>query len=371
MRFASPSWLYLLMLVPVVYWVLIEQQKIRRQRFTRFADPAVWEAIAPELDFEARLRKERAWLIAVFFLILALARPQWGKIEETVKATGLDALVVLDVSKSMEAEDVVPSRLKKAKHLIRTISERIQGDRMGVVAFAGSSYLACPLTTDLGYVNESVSIMNPDMIQNQGTDVGIALETAMKALERGGEEAGGPKDRPSASKAVIVLSDGEDHEQGGIDQARKLKESGIRLYVVGIGTEKGGPIPVRDDAGQLHGYKRSRTGDAVVTSFKPDYLMNVAQAGDGKYWTATPAETEVDELVHDLGGLARGEYTERKIVTYQERYQFPLAFAVVFLIQEWSLAARKIIREKRSRRKNAPSEVRGVASTAGPLTIGV
>ncbi len=163
------------------------------------------------------------------------------------------------------------------------------------------------------------------------------------------------------------MSDGEDHEQGAIDQARKLKEAGVRLYVVGIGTEKGGPIPVRDDMGQLHGYKRSRTGEAVVTSFKPDYLMNVAQAGEGKYWSATPAETEIDELVHDLGGLTRGEYTERKIVTYQERYQFPLAFAIVFLIQEWSLAARKQVRERRQRRDTA----RGLAPAGAPLTIGV
>lgn len=343
MTFANPSWLYLIPVLPVAYWILHRQQAVRKKRFAQFADPAVWERIAPELDWEARTRKERAWLVSVFFLVLALARPQWGKHEEVIKATGLDALVVLDVSRSMEVEDVVPSRLKKAKHMIRSILERMQGDRVGLVTFAGSSYLACPLTTDLGYVGETLAIAGPDQIQNQGTDIAIALETAQKALDRGSEEANQPKGQLSASKAVILISDGEDHELSGVDAGRKLREAGIRLYVIGVGSEKGGPIPMRDDTGRLHGHKKSRSGEAVVSTFKPDYLMTVAKAGDGRYWTATPSEIEVDELVKDLGGLTRGDFTERKVVTYEDRYQYPLALALVFLLQEWTLAARKIL----------------------------
>jgi Ca-activated chloride channel family protein len=345
-RFVSPQWLWALLAVAAFYAAVVWDQRRRREQFGRFASPAVWKAIAPELDWDARLRKARALTAALAFLVLALARPQWGTHEEIVKVTGLDVMVVLDVSNSMETEDVVPSRLKKARHLIRSLLDRMSGDRVGVVAFAASSYVACPLTTDLDYVREQVEILSPQLVVNQGTDIGIGLETAARALDRGAEEApGDAKDAQNApaSRVVILISDGEDHEEKALEGAARLKEAGVRLYVFGVGTQKGGPIPTRDDQGKLHGYKRDRLGNPVVSTFKPDALMQVAASASGRYWNVTPEEPELEELLADLGALDRSEFAERRFVIYEDRFQFPLALAVILVFLELCLPARLLM----------------------------
>ncbi len=346
MKFVYPGWLWALTFLPLVYLFLRHQQKSRVLKFSKTIHPSLWSRVAPELEPGALFRKARLALIALAFVFLALARPQWGRQEEIVKVDGLDIMLVLDVSNSMLVEDVVPSRIKKAKHLIRNLVEALKGDRVGAVAFAASAFVACPLTTDFQYFLETLEILGPSVVTNQGTDIGIALETALQSLERGAEEGGdGSANRPDlASKAVVLISDGEDQEQGALDAARMLKSKGIRFYTLGVGTEKGGPIPVRDESGVLHGHKR-HGNETVVSSFDPKALMQVASVAGGKYWSVTPSESELEELLGDLGKLNRSENAERRIVTYQERYQWPLAVAVFLFFLEFSMPARKILRE--------------------------
>jgi Ca-activated chloride channel family protein len=341
MRFANPGWLWFLLVLPLFAWWFRSLHQRRLKDLSGFVDPALWPGVVPEFDPLARLRRQQVWLVAVFFLVLALARPQWGRIEETVRASGLDVVLALDVSQSMDVEDIAPSRIKKARHMMQGLIDRLQGDRLALVAFAGSAYLACPLTTDAGYVAETLSVLSPRLIQNQGSDLGIALDTAARALDRGGEESKLPRGSESASKAVVVFSDGEDHQPGALEQARLLKERGIRLYVIGLGSEKGGPIPLRDEGGRLLGFKKDAAGAQVVSSFRPRHLSAVAQEGGGKYFPATPSESEVEEIVSDLGRMTRGDYAERRVVSYQERYQLPLLLAVFFILTEWSLALAK------------------------------
>ena len=187
MKFANAQWLWALLVLPIFYLIAFWSLKRRKRDFGKFAHEKVWSAIVPELDWNAGFRKSRYWLIALMFAILSLARPQWGTHEETVKVTGLDLMIAFDISNSMEVEDITPSRIKKAKHLVRTILDRLQGDRVGLVGFAGSAYVACPLTTDFGYVSETLDILSPKSVTNQGTDIGIALETASRAVLRGAE----------------------------------------------------------------------------------------------------------------------------------------------------------------------------------------
>lgn len=340
MKFAASEWLWALLGLPLLYALMLWGVKRRKRRFERFARQEMWNAIVPELDWSARLRKGRVMLLALAFVLLALARPQWGSHEETVRVSGLDLMLVLDISNSMEVEDVTPSRLKKAKHAIRTLVGRLGGDRVGIVAFAASSYVACPLTTDLDYVMESLDILTPNMVLNQGTDIGVGLETALNALERGAEELKATENQEkNSSRAVVLISDGEDHQNQAVETAKKLKEKGIKLYVLGVGTQKGGPVPIRDDAGQLHGYKKDRKGNAVVSTFSPDALMAVATSAGGRYWNVTVDESEVDEILEDTGALSRSDYAERRFVVYEERFQFPLAVAVLLFLVEFSLAA--------------------------------
>ncbi len=342
MRFGSPHWLWLLPFLAAGLGFLLWEIRQRRKRLSLFAAPSVWKVIVPELSWVALRRKVILSALALMLGVVALARPQWGRHEETVQVTGLDVMIALDLSSSMEVEDVVPSRLKKAKHLVRTLLDRLDGDRVGVVAFAGSTYVACPLTTDLDYAYETIDVMTPKMVVNQGTDVGLALETAVKALERGAEEPGKRESMPTQSKVVILISDGEDHEKHLEDGARLIKEAGAKLYVFGVGTQKGGPIPLRDDRGQLEGYKKSG-GSPVISSFDPDALTRLASLAGGRYWNVTVGEAEVDDLLQDMGALSRGDYAERKVVTYQDRYQWPLALALILLLVEISLPARRIL----------------------------
>jgi Ca-activated chloride channel family protein len=344
MRFAAPQWFWALWLVPLFIAVLFWNVRRRKARMKRFADPSIWERIAPEMDWNASLKKGIIAALAFGFAVFALARPQWGKQEEVVKLSGLDVMMVLDVSNSMEVEDVVPSRLKKAKHVIRSLLERLDGDRVGIVAFAESSYLASPLTTDLGYIDETLDVLTPKSVLNQGTDIGTAIDTAVRALDRAAEEEKHEGAQDSGkSRVVLLLSDGEDHEDQLQKAAKELRASGAQFYVLGVGTEKGGPIPVRDDSGQLFGYKRDRKGQPIVSAFHPDSLKKLAADAGGQYWTITPGEGEANTILADIGALNRTEFAERRVVSYNEHFQIPLALAIALLFLEASLPARKIL----------------------------
>ncbi len=343
MKFFAPHWLWSLLILPLLYGILLFDEKRRQNQFAQFADRKIWSLISPEMIPDFRLKKARYFLASLAFAILALARPQFGTHEESVKVSGLDIMVALDVSNSMEVEDVVPSRLQKARHVIRSLVNHLDGDRVGVVAFAGSSYVASPLTTDLYYLVDTVQMLGPKMIQNQGTDVGSALETAYKALERGGEEVSTTSNTIVPSHVILLISDGEDHEANAIQIAEKLKEKATKLYVLGVGTESGGPIPIKDEAGKTLGFKKDRTGKTIVSTFRPTFLQELAKAADGKYWNVTPSEGEVQDLLQELGRLTRGDYAERRFVVYEDRYQIPLAIAIILLILEISVPARKIL----------------------------
>jgi hypothetical protein len=348
MKFLHPHWFWaILVLVPIFIGILWDERQ-RKARFTRFAAEATWKALAPEVDFGARIRKLFLWSLAMVFAIIALTRPQWGTHQETAKVSGMDVMFVLDISNSMEVEDVIPSRIKKSKHLIKSMADRIQGDRVGLVTFAASAAVSCPLTTDSSYMLGVMDLMTPAMAATQGTDIGLGLETARRSMDRGAEEAPAAAGA-QASHAIVLISDGEDWEDAAIDAARKIRESGMKLYVFGVGTQKGGPIPDRDENGNLTTYKKDRKGDPIVSTFHPDTLMQIASAGGGRYWNASDNEAEVDEWLQDVAGMSRSEFDERTYVVFEDRFQYPLFIAVMLMLIEMMMPARKIIAgEKRS-----------------------
>ncbi|MCM0605122.1 MAG: VWA domain-containing protein [Xanthomonadaceae bacterium] len=304
--------------------------KANQKLAEKWIGSGLWEKVL--VGFQPGKRKSRfsLLLISVAFALLALARPQWGQHEETVRVTGLDIFFVLDVSNSMNVEDVAPSRLKKAQHVMRSIIERLKGDRVGVVLFAGSANLVSPLTTDHGYVLELIPTFTPEMVNTQGTDIGSALELAGSAIERGAVD---PTRSEQASKVVILISDGEDLEESALIGGDVIKKLGVRFIALGVGTEKGGPIPLRDEKGNLSGYKKD--GSTPVTShFKPDALKKLVSHVEGQYYDVTPSESEVDEIISEIGAMSRGEFQERKTITYIDRFQIPLAIAILFLVIE-------------------------------------
>ena len=345
MTFVSPQWLWLLVLVPLYYGLVLFEQAKRSEKLEKFARQAVWAKLIPERDPVLGQRKGLLMGLLFALIIFALARPQWGYHEETVQIAGLDIMLVLDLSNSMETEDIVPTRLKKAKHLVKSLVDHLNGDRIGIVAFAGSAYVAVPLTTDLDYVLDTLEIQSPRMIQNQGTNIGMGLETALRSLERGAQEDSSGSQSHLASRVIILISDGEDFEDEAIQAAAKIKESGIRLYAFGVGTKKGGPVPVRDENGSTQGFKRDRSGQPVISSFQPEFLIKVASEAGGKYWDISASEGELNELIQDLGGLERSDFSERKFLIYEERFQIPLFLAFLVLILELSLPSRRRVQK--------------------------
>ncbi len=341
--FLYPQWLTALAVIPFLFIGGRLLLADRMKRFGKFAEEPVWGKIAPELDWSLPRKKLFFWCLSLLFLFTALARPQWGESEEVLKTTGLDIMLVVDVSSSMMAEDVVPSRMKKAQHFIRRFLERAAGDRVGLVAFAGNSTLLSPLTTDLDYVAETSDTLSTDSVTAQGTDIGAGLETALKALERGAEDNSGKDTQAPISRSIVLISDGEDNEDRISEIVSSLKKENLKVYVFGLGTEKGGPIPVRDPEGQTVGFKRDRAGKTVVTVFNPASLQKLATDADGKFWRITPSENELDDLMSELSALSRGEFAEKRVTIRKERFQWPLGIALFLMFFELGLPSRRSV----------------------------
>ncbi|NDD92329.1 VWA domain-containing protein, partial [bacterium] len=232
MSFGAPQYLGWLLLPIILIGVLRWQMLRQNQEISKVIHPKLWSRVIPGWNPNARLNKAKIFCMALFFAFLALARPQLGEREEVISTSGVDVMIVLDVSRSMDVEDVMPSRMKKARHWVRSFLGRMDGNRVGLVAFASSTYVACPLTTDLDYVMESVDILGPEMIQNQGTDIGLALKTALQAIERGSENEETEESQKQNSRAVILISDGEDHEAAAESAASELRKRGVSLFVL-------------------------------------------------------------------------------------------------------------------------------------------
>lgn len=345
MSFVKPAllwgWVVLgLLAVGVIAYSLRADTRLRT-----WIKPEHWARVLPGYFPQGRLVRRVLLLLALAAALGALARPQWGERVEIASVTGMDLMVVLDLSNSMEVEDLSPSRLSRAKHWLRTFIAGLDGDRVGVVGFGSSAHVFVPLTQDLAFVQDQLQSLTPKMITNQGTDVGLALEVAAATLERGSENEVRPGgEDQSASHALILITDGEDHEGAAAEVAKKLKGMGVELYILGVGTERGGPVPVIDDSGQKVTYKKDRAGQPVVSRFSGKSLQEVASAAGGAYWNLTADEAEVTELLQRIGKLERGEIAEKKVVLKEDRYQWPLALAIALLLAEFFVPLHRKVR---------------------------
>jgi Ca-activated chloride channel family protein len=343
MRFGEESMLWCLVpwILALPLWIVLGRRALAA--FHRFVGPSVADRVVVGRSVKrARLRFALIW-VSVLFAIFAAARPQLSAREETVKSEGLDLVIALDVSRSMATEDVVPSRLKKAKHIIKGFLERMSSDRVGIVAFAGTAVPIAPLTSDYDYLRQILETVDETTISNQGTDIFEALTQAKKLIERGGvgDQSAGADAPPS--RAVIVLSDGEDTVGREKELGAVLKKSGIRVYSIGVGSLKGAPIPLRDDHDNLTGYKKDQGGTVVISKLASAALEAAAAAGGGRYYASSAGETEVDEILAELLTMDRTGGQSRKVLVFEEVFQYPLvvavALALLFLILSERVAA--------------------------------
>ncbi len=333
MRFADPAVLWGLAAVPLLALLVAYAGFCRRRALAAFSGG---EAHVPrfrgEVSGNRRAAKAMALLVAVTAAIVAAARPQWGQGTETITRKGIDLAIVLDTSKSMAAADVAPSRLARGVRAASSLLDRLEGDRIALVTFAGKSAVACPLTLDHEAVRLFLEAVDVEAVSVPGTALAAAIDAGIRAL-------GPPSSEGTLAKgrALIVISDGEDHE-GGVEGAiLAAKRAGVVIYGIGCGTDQGAPIP----QGESGAYKKDAQGKLVTTRLDERPLRSLAGETGGKYYRATGAEGEIDDIAKAFASMdASGSKTVLK-TRWVERFQIPLAFALFALILETLISDRR------------------------------
>lgn len=335
MRFFEPLYLLGILLIPVFgffFWWSIARKKAL---LARFGDMPLILRAASGISFARQAGKAALLLAAVLFLSLAAAKPQIGTHMEMVKREGVDVFIAVDVSKSMEAMDVRPgpiSRLTKAKQEIRSLitPERLKGDRVGLIAFAGEAFIQCPLTLDYSAARMFLDVIDPNLIPVQGTAIGDAIRKATKGFVQ--------KER--SHKVLILLTDGEDQDTDPLGAADEARKEGVRIYTVGIGSPDGEPIPIYNRQGDRVGFKKDDEGNVVVSKMDETMLQKIALATGGKYYRASPSELELDKIYDDISGMEKKELEGKLLLQYDDRFQWPLAAAMMFILWEFFLPER-------------------------------
>lgn len=366
-RFANPALLQLLWLCPLAFAAaLFLERRARARLLTSFGK----NATALSVGVSARRRKLKAGCgaLAFAFFALALARPQSGKSLEKIKSEGVELMLVVDVSNSMLAEDVKPSRLEHAKAEMIRLLDLLSGDKVGIVAFAGSATLVSPLTTDKSGLKMFVESLSPQSVETQGTEIAKALREARGAFDRGGEDAeAGSK----VTRVILVASDGEDQEKGALEEAKKLADEGVRVFAAAYGTERGAPIPQRDERGFMAGYKRDRSGQTIQTLVKGEFLRSLADAGRGSFYHVTFGGQEAKAIRADIDKLEKSQFDSEVTAAYDERFQIPLALALFFLLLDLAVGERGGVAMRwRGRFSTRASSVAAALALAGSLLSG-
>jgi len=330
MRFAHPHILWLILVLPVLGLLAWSRMRNAGRQLERALSPAMADRLTRHLAPRRRTGGLLILLVALLLLLLGAARPQRGTQYVTAARRGVEVIVALDLSESMLAEDLKPNRLRRARHEISGIIDRLQGDRVGLVAFAGAAFVQCPLTLDYSAARMFLRYMGPGLIPEPGTNIADALRVATKAFP--GEEEG--------FRALILITDGEDHEGSIEEAAREAKKAGVRIFAVGIGSDTGEPIPLRDEAGEIEGYKKDSSGKVVLTRLNEEPLRAVAEATGGLYVRASET-LGLDRILDEINRMEKKELEGGVRVLYEDRYSYFVWPALLFLIAQWALPLRR------------------------------
>jgi Ca-activated chloride channel family protein len=290
----------------------------------------LFNQLAPEKSSFKPALKLGVLLVALACIIIALVNPKMGTKMETVKRQGIDIVFAVDISKSMLAEDVAPNRLEKTKQIVSQIINQLGNDRVGIVGYAGSAYPVLPMTTDYSIAKMYLQNMNTNMVSSQGTAFNDAIQLAVDFF-----------DVKDTSKLIVLISDGEDHGEGVDDAIEMAKEKGVRIITIGVGTEKGGPIPLRDDKGTIASYKKDQDGQTVITKLYPEVLKKIADDTKSKYILGTATKDVVEEIKKSLDKIEKSEFESQQISDFESQYQWFLALGFLLLLVDIFLLEKK------------------------------
>lgn len=324
-KFAAPVYFYLLILLPVFYGILIFARIVYRKRMAAFGNMTTLSRLIPEASWGKVQTKFIFITLAFVFLVLALARPQLGSKLKEVKKNGIELMLVVDVSNSMMAEDFKPSRLERTKYAINSLLDKFVDDRIGLVVFAGRPFVQLPITSDYTSAKSFVSYVSPGMVDAQGTSITDALELAGRSFSSQSDK----------NRAIILISDGENHEGDPLLTAEELGKKGIIISAIGIGTPEGSPIIVGGET------MKDEKGEIIVSKLNEDILKQIALSSGGSYVRATNSSLGLEELVSQLKALETTEFDTVTFDEYDELYQYFLAVAILLLIIEFSMLERR------------------------------
>jgi Ca-activated chloride channel family protein len=326
MAFTSTFILYLLIiLVPVLIFAEYYSEKHRREFLNSLFSRENAEKLLTGYNIRLIELKKVMKTLGLLFLIFALAGPRFGAKMMTVKKQGVDVIIAVDVSRSMLAPDIQPSRLEKAKQELQLLIDKLSGNRIGIIAFAGKPFLQCPLTMDTAACKIFMDSLTTDLIPVPGTAIGDAIDLAVKNFVK--EER--------KYKALILLTDGEDHETDPLSAAASAGKEGVRIYTIGFGTAQGDLIPEKDDAtGAVTGYRKDKKGNTVMTKLDEQTLQKIADSTDGKYYRATDGEIEVSRIAEDISGMETRQISSKKYERFEEKFYYFLFIGLVLILVE-------------------------------------
>ena len=323
MQFAQPQFLLFgLILIPAAALFLLWTKRQQKKALNRLGDQTLIQRLSANINWSGRRWQTLLQLSALAFLMIALARPQWGSEVREIEQEGLQVIIALDISQSMLAEDVQPTRLDRAKLEIRDLTERLDGDEIGLVLFSGASFVQVPLTSDYLTALNYLDSAKPGIISRPGTVIGEAIRTAMTGFD----------DELNNQKVLIVMTDGEDRETDPLTIAQEAADANILIYTIGFGTPEGQPVPETNQYGEVTGYKIDQNGEVVLSRLDETTLQSIAKTGNGKYYRATADGHELDSLLAEIDDLQRVQLQTRFETTYIERFQIFLALALAALI---------------------------------------
>ena len=318
-RFEEPSYLWLLLLIPalcVLRLLLMRQQK---KRWREFGDPMLIKQLAPDVSLTRRILKFILLMVALALLVVMLARPQMGTKISKEKRQGIETIIALDISNSMLAQDVEPSRLEKSKMLVENLVDHFYNDKIGLIVFAGDAFVQLPITSD--YISAKMFLQNadPSLIQQQGTDIGEAIRLAMHSFSQNNK----------TGKAIIVITDGEDHEGDAEAMAKEAEKNGIHVFILGIGSKQGSPIPLGEGD-----YLKDNSGQVVMSALNEEMCKRVAEAGKGTYIYVDNSSSAEAKLDAEISKLQKGEINKVLYSEYDEQFQAVGILLLLILIIE-------------------------------------
>lgn len=337
MRFARPEFLYLLYLLPLLIAFAVYIMYRQKKLISRFAGVEIFNAL---LSNKSRVKEYLKLMIVILvfhFLIIGIANPQIGTKIEEVKQKGIEIYILLDISQSMLAEDLLPNRLDKAKSEINALLQKLKGDRIGLIIFAGDAYIQFPLTTDYSAAGLFLSAVDVNSIPKPGTAVASAINLALESFDY---------DSPSR-KVIITITDGEDHE-GDLESALSTaKDKSVNIYTIGMGSPDGAPIPVYGPGKTRIGYKQDGSGNSVVTRLDEQTLQKIAAETGGEYYLSSPGRNNLDEIHSDLEKIEKSEYGAKMITDFDDKYYWMLIPALFLLLLELLISERVKLRKEK------------------------